>query len=35
MRDAAVVTLKLKHVSLERRFVFQDPREVKTKFSKP
>ena len=35
MRDAAVVSLKLKHVSAERGYVFQDPREVKTKFSKP
>ncbi len=35
MRDAAVVSLKLKHISAERGYVFQDPREVKTKFSKP
>lgn len=34
MRDAAAVSLKLKHVSIERRYVFQDPREVNTKFSK-
>lgn len=34
MRDAAAVSLKLKHISIERRHVFQDPREVKTKFSK-
>lgn len=34
MRDAAVVSLRLKHVSIERSYVFQDPREVKTKFSK-
>jgi integrase len=34
MRDAAVVTLKLKHVSLDKRRVFQNPRDVKTKFSK-
>ncbi len=34
MRDAAVVGLKLKHISIERGYVFQDPREVKTKFSK-
>jgi integrase/recombinase XerD len=33
MRDAAVVSLKLKHISIERGYVFQDPREVKTKFS--
>jgi integrase/recombinase XerD len=35
MRDAAVISLKLKHVSAERGYVFQDPREVRTKFSKP
>jgi integrase/recombinase XerD len=35
MRDAAVVSLKLKHISIERGYVFQDPREVNTKFSKP
>jgi len=34
MRDAAAVSLKLKHISIERRHVFQDPREVNTKFSK-
>ncbi len=34
MRDAAAASLKLKHVSMARRHVFQDPREVKTKFSK-
>ncbi len=34
MRDAAVISLKLKHISLEHRRVFQDPRQVKTKFSK-
>jgi hypothetical protein len=34
MRDAAVVTLKLKHVKLERSTVFQNPRDVKTKFRK-
>jgi integrase/recombinase XerD len=34
MRDAAAVSLKLKHISIERSHVFQDPREVKTKFSK-
>lgn len=31
MRDAAVISLKLKHISVERRHVFQDPREVRTK----
>jgi hypothetical protein len=35
MRDAAVVGLKLKHVSVERSYVFQDPREIQTKFRKP
>jgi len=35
MRDAAAVSLKLKHISMERRLVIQDPREVNTKFSKP
>jgi integrase len=34
MRDAAVVGLKLKHISIERGHVFQDPREVSTKFNK-
>ena len=34
MRDGAVVSLRLKHISAERSYVFQDPREVKTKFSK-
>ena len=34
MRDAAVVSLKLRHIDLKRKRVFQDPRQVKTKFSK-
>jgi integrase/recombinase XerD len=34
MRDAAVVSLKLKHIDVKRKRVFQDPRQVKTKFSK-
>jgi len=34
MRDAAVVSLKLKHINITRRRAFQDPREVKTKFRK-
>jgi integrase len=34
MRDAALVTLKIKHISVERKYVFQDPRQVDTKFSK-
>jgi integrase len=35
MRDAAIVSLKLRHVSLDRNRVFQDPREVRTKLRKP
>jgi len=35
MRDDAAVSLKLKHVFAERGYVFQDPRKVRTKFSKP
>lgn len=34
MRDAAVVSLKLKHIDIARKCVFQDPRQVKTKFCK-
>jgi integrase len=34
VRDGALVTLKLKHVSLTERLVNQDPREVRTKNSK-
>jgi integrase/recombinase XerD len=34
MRDSAAISLRLKHVTIERNHVFQDPREVKTKFSK-
>jgi integrase len=34
MRDTAAVSLKLKHISIERSYVFQDPREVRTKFAK-
>lgn len=33
-RDSAIASLKLKHVDLERERVYQDAREVKTKFSK-
>jgi len=33
-RDSAVATMKLKHVDLAARSVFQDARDVKTKFSK-
>lgn len=33
-RDKAITSLKLKHVNLENNSVFQDAREVKTKFSK-
>jgi integrase len=34
VRDGAVASLKLKHVSIEQSLVNQDPREVKTKNSK-
>jgi integrase len=34
MRDAAAVSLKVKHISIERRRIFQDAREVRTKFAK-
>jgi integrase len=34
MRDAALVGLKLKHISIDRGRVFQDPRDLKTKFRK-
>lgn len=34
MRDAAVVSLKVKHLDIEQRHVFQDPRQVNTKFRK-
>ena len=34
MRDAAVVGLKLRHISIDRARVFQDPRDIKTKFRK-
>lgn len=34
MRDAALISLKMKHVHIGRGYIFQDPREVKTKFSK-
>ncbi len=33
-RDRAIASMKLKHVDLEARCVFQDAREVQTKFSK-
>jgi len=33
-RDGAVASMRLKHVNLERKCVFQDARDVKTKFSK-
>lgn len=33
-RDSATASMKLKHVDLEGRSVFQDARDVKTKFSK-
>ena len=34
MRVAAVISLKLKHIAIERRYVHQDPHEVDTKASK-
>ncbi len=34
MRDGALASLHLKHVDLDSKLVFQDPAEVKTKFSK-
>lgn len=34
MRDSAIISLKLKHVDLNAGLIRQDPREVKTKFSK-
>jgi integrase len=34
VRDGALVTLKLKHVDVERQLLDQDPREVRTKNSK-
>ena len=33
-RDAAIASMKLKHVDLKKGFVYQDGRDVKTKFSK-
>ena len=33
-RDSAIASMKLKHINLEEKSVFQDAREVKTKFSK-
>jgi len=33
-RDSAVASLKLKHIDLDSRCIYQDAREVKTKFSK-
>lgn len=33
-RDRALITLKIKHVDIYKKKVTQDPREVKTKFSK-
>ncbi len=34
MRDAAICGVRLKHIDMGKRAVFQDPREIKTKFSK-
>jgi integrase len=33
-RDSAIASLKLKHIDFAGKLVFQDPRDVKTKFSK-
>ena len=33
-RDSAIASLKLKHIDLVGKLVFQDPRQVRTKFSK-
>lgn len=33
-RDGAVASMKLKHIDIEKSSIFQDAREVKTKFSK-
>ena len=35
MRDAAVISLKLRHISIAKRYVFQESRLVDTKFKKP
>ncbi|PLX37829.1 MAG: recombinase XerC [Hyphomicrobiales bacterium] len=34
MRDGAIASLKLKHIDLDQCLVIQDPKEIKTKFSK-
>lgn len=34
MRDAAIASLKIKHINFNEDYVFQDAREVETKFSK-
>jgi integrase len=34
IRDGAIITLKLKHIDVHKKLVMQDPKEVKTKFSK-
>jgi site-specific recombinase XerD len=34
MRDNAIASIRLKHIDLDRELVVQDPREVRTKFSK-
>ncbi len=33
-RDSAIASMKLKHIDIDANFVFQDARDVKTKFSK-
>jgi len=34
VRDSAMISLRMKHVDLERKLLMQDPNEVQTKFSK-
>ncbi|MCP3659608.1 MAG: site-specific integrase [Bacteroidetes bacterium] len=34
IRDGAIASLKIKHIDIENKFINQNPREVKTKFSK-
>jgi len=34
-RDSAIASMKLKHIALEAECIYQDAREVQTKFSKP
>nr|WP_256377394.1 site-specific integrase [Roseibium sp. TrichSKD4] len=34
VRDAALISMRLKHIDLENRLIFQNAKEVRTKFSK-